>query len=97
MNSYFIVLIPKYQAKASFNDFRPISLLNFSYKISMASRLATILLDLVSPHQAAIVQGRSIHEQIALGHELMQRIRRKMAGGSFGLKLDISIALDSIN
>ncbi|XXG76639.1 hypothetical protein AAC387_Pa08g0946 [Persea americana] len=45
-NRYFLTLIPKIQSPSSFSDFRPISLLNFSYKILakiLASGLSQII------------------------------------------------------
>lgn len=63
----------------------------------MASKLPSILLGIISPNQVAFVKGRSIHEHIALGHEMIRRRNVKMEGGSFGLKLDISKAFDQLN
>ena len=99
LNTFFLALIPKSGAPKSFNDYRPISLLNFSFKIItqiMASRLAPLLPSLVSPNQAAFIRGRSIHDHIALAHELVQRLKLKLAGGSLCLKLDISKAFDKL-
>eukprot|EP00268_Persea_americana_P063972 TRINITY_DN8362_c0_g1_i2.p1 TRINITY_DN8362_c0_g1~~TRINITY_DN8362_c0_g1_i2.p1 ORF type:complete len:107 (-),score=1.61 TRINITY_DN8362_c0_g1_i2:67-387(-) len=50
-NTYFLSLIPKSSSSKSFSDFRPISMLNFSYKIIskiLASRLSFILPNLIS-------------------------------------------------
>lgn len=83
----------------NFLDFRPISLLNFVYKIIskiLASRLSLILPLLISTHQAAFVKGRSIHHHAALAHELIQKLNSKTRGGSVCLMLDISKAFDKL-
>lgn len=77
-NAYFITLIPKNQPPNTLSDFRPISLLNFSYKVIskiLASRLAGIPPLLISKHQLAFVKGRTIHHYVALGHELFQLLK----------------------
>lgn len=59
-NAYFLTLIPKKQSPVSFDDFRPISLVNFSYKIIseiLAKRFSDILPLLISKHHAAFVRG----------------------------------------
>ena len=77
-NAYFITLIPTNQPPNTLSDFRPISLLNFSYKVIskiLASRLAGIPPLLISKHQLAFVKGRTIHHYVALGHELCQLLK----------------------
>lgn len=99
-STFLIALIPKSPNTSTFNDFRPISLLNFSYKIItkiMANRLSPILPHIISGHQAAFIKDRSIHDHIAMAHELIQKLNHKMAGGSLCLKLDISKAFDNLD
>ena len=99
-NAYFITLIPKTQAPSSFSNYKPISLLSFTYKIiakTLASRLAKILHHLISPNQAAFVQGRSIHQHIALAHELFQKLNSSLRGGSLCMQLDISKDFDKLS
>ena len=79
-NAFFLTLLPKTQSPATFSDFRPISLLNFTYKIIskiMATRLSRLLPLLISNHQSAFVKGRSIHHHVALAHDLFQKLKSK--------------------
>lgn len=98
-NEYFLSLIPKSQSLASFSDFRPISLLNFPYKIIskiLATRLSNTLPLFISNPQSAFVKGRSIHHNVALAHELFQLLNSNISGVSVCLKLDISKAFDKL-
>lgn len=98
-NAYFLSLIPKKQSPVSLSDYKPISLLNFTYKIIskiLASRLSRILPILISNHQSGIVAGRSIHHHVTLAHDLFKKLNSKIRGGSVCLKLDISKAFDKL-
>ena len=64
-NAYFQTLIPKNKSHGSFVESSLISLLNFTYKIiakTLASRVFKTPSHLISPNQAAFVQGRPIHQ-----------------------------------
>lgn len=98
-NAFFLTLLPKRQSPSTFSDFRPISLLNFNYKIiskSLASRLSMILPFLIPKHQSAFVKGRTIHHHVALAHDLLYKLESSTRGGSFCMKLDISKAFDKL-
>lgn len=54
---------------SSFTNFRPITPLNFSYKIItkiIANKLSVILSNIILHNQAAFVKGKFIHHHIAL-------------------------------
>lgn len=62
-NATFVVLVPKKDHAEAIKDYRPISLLNGSYKIitkSVASRLKGVITKLVDNNQSAFMRGRSI-------------------------------------
>lgn len=43
------------------------------------------------------MKGRSIHEHVALAHELFQKLRTKVSDGAICMKLDISKAFDKLH
>lgn len=76
----FISKIPNPE---SFRDFRPISLVNFSFKIFtkiMVARLTTIPPNIISHYKVAYVGGHSIYDHIALAHE--PRLKQKLNSAS---------------
>ncbi|GJY84625.1 hypothetical protein Tco_0498651 [Tanacetum coccineum] len=77
LNYTIIALIPKVNAPARVNDYRPISCCNVLFKcISkiIANRLKDCLKRLISPNQSAFVPGRSIADNILLTQEIMHNL-----------------------
>uniref|UniRef100_A0A803NMF8 Reverse transcriptase n=1 Tax=Cannabis sativa TaxID=3483 RepID=A0A803NMF8_CANSA len=100
INQTFMVLIPKKIGANCFDDYRPISLCNFTYKIIaklLANRIKPLLSDIISPTQSAFAPGRWIAENSILAHEIMDSFKKcKGRSGFVGLKLDMSKAYDRI-
>ena len=68
-NTTFIALIPKTIYPKSFDDFRPISLCNFIYKIIgkiISTRIKKILGIIISKEQFGFLPGREIHEAVGI-------------------------------
>jgi hypothetical protein len=80
------------------NQFRPISLTNFNYRIVskiLATRLKPFLNKIVSPNQFAFLKGRLIHENSILAHEIFHSMKNKKGnGGLMAIKLDMEKAFD---
>lgn len=65
INSTFTVLIPKVPNAATQDQFRPISLCNFLYKVItkiLANRLKQVIPSLVRPTQTTFIKNGSIGE-----------------------------------
>ena len=94
-----IALVPKVPNPSSMHDYRPISCCNTIYKcISkiIAARIKRCLPDIISPAQAAFVQGRSIADNILLTQELMKNYHLDSGPPRCALKIDLKKAYDSI-
>jgi hypothetical protein len=93
-------LIPKTDNPSRANQFRPISLANFNYKIIskiMANRLKPLLQHIISPNQSAFLKGRSIHDNAIMAHEIFHTLKKKRGNGGFmAVKLDMQKAFDQM-
>uniref|UniRef100_A0A803QE41 Reverse transcriptase domain-containing protein n=1 Tax=Cannabis sativa TaxID=3483 RepID=A0A803QE41_CANSA len=100
VNRTFICLIPKVEFPELIEQFRPISLCNFQYKVVakiLSNRLRPVMEELVSPVQSAFIPGRWIAETSILTQELVHKIRRKKGkGGLMAIKLDMHKAYDKM-
>jgi hypothetical protein len=99
INSTFLVLIPKENNVASFNDYRPISLCNLIYKLVskvIANRMKPILERSLSAEQLGFLKGRRIQDAIATAHECMHSIKQKNLKALI-MKIDLKKAFDCID
>uniref|UniRef100_A0A803P8P8 Reverse transcriptase domain-containing protein n=1 Tax=Cannabis sativa TaxID=3483 RepID=A0A803P8P8_CANSA len=81
-------------------QFRPISLCNFLYKVVakiISNRLFPVMDDLVSSLQAAFILGRWIAESSIMTQEIVHKIQqKKRKGGLMEIKLDMFKAYDKM-
>ena len=88
LNSNVIVLIPKVPGACSMGDFRPIAL---ATKI-LAKRLATICMQIISPHQHGFVLDCNISVCVIIALEVINMFPKKRFGGNVAIKVDIQKA-----
>lgn len=77
-----------------FDDFRPISLANTSYKVMqkvIANRMKPFLDKIISPNQTAFLKGKWIDENVVLAQEVLHTMNKtKSNKGWLGIKIDFS-------
>lgn len=87
--------------KISIADFRPITLLNTSYKLVskvLVSRLRPILHQIVGPFQNSFLAGRGTSDNILITQEVVHSlVNLKGRRGGMILKLDIHKAYDTVS
>jgi hypothetical protein len=75
LNYAMLILIPKEEGAKSLKKFRPISLINCSFKIfakALNNMLEKICVRLLAPNQTTFVKGRFILESVISAHEIIQ-------------------------
>lgn len=99
VNQTHIPLIPKIDNPSRANQFRPISLTNFNYKLIskiLANSLKPLLYKIISLNQYAFLQGRSIHDNSIFAYEIFHIMKQKKdwqppLQGSQKLNFDVAI------
>jgi hypothetical protein len=79
--------------------FRPISLLNCSFKFFseiLTLRLEKVSQRLVAKEQSAFIRGRYILESVVIAHEIVHSIHKTKTPGVV-IKLDYEKAYDRVN
>ncbi|XP_019435927.1 PREDICTED: uncharacterized protein LOC109342391 [Lupinus angustifolius] len=100
MNSNIVVLIPMETNAEKIEDYKPIALANFPFKIItkvIADRLASIAARIVSPEQRGFIKGISIQDCICIASEAINFIEHKTFCGNMAIKLDIRKAFDTLD
>ena len=99
LNFGTITLILKQKEIKQIQQYRPICMLNVSFKIFtkvLANRLTVVADKVVRPSQTAFISGRNILEGVVILHEEIHELHRKKKNGVI-LKLDFEKAYDKIN
>lgn len=99
-NANTLILIPKTPNANTIDQYRPIAMANFKFKIIskvLADRLAKIMFGIVSKEQRGFIQGRNIKDCICLDSEAVNFLHKKSYGGNLALKIDISKAFDTLD
>ena len=86
LNFGIITLIPKIQNATKIQQYRPICVLNVSFKIFTkvgTNRLNMVAKTVVSPTQTAFMTGRNIMEGVVILHETIHELHKKKEMGLF--------------
>jgi hypothetical protein len=93
-----VILLPKVNEAERIQQYRPICLLNVSFKIftKMATiRVNTVVDHVVQPSQTTFMQGINILDGVAVLHEVVHELHSKQMHGVI-LKLDFEKAYDKV-
>lgn len=99
LNFALLTLIPKEKDAKVMSKFRPISLLNCSYKIFtrvLTARIGQIADRLIRNNQTAFIKGRFILDSVVTAHEIIHSVYHDKEKGVI-LKLDYEKAYDEVN
>lgn len=98
LNFGTIVLLPKLNDAIRIEQYRPICLLNVSFKIftkTTMNRLSKVAHKVINPTQTAFLPGRNIMEGVVILHETLHELHRKKQNGVV-FKIDFEKAYDKI-
>jgi len=98
LNFGIITLIPKVQEATKIQQYRPICVLNVSFKIFTkvsTNRLNKVAQTVVSPTQTAFMPGRNIMEGVIILHETIHELHTKKRDGVI-FKIDFEKACDKV-
>lgn len=99
LNFALVTLVPKVSDACNMKQFRPISLLNCSFKMFsklLTNRLGTVAQRLVATNQSVFIKGRYILESVVVAHEIVHSLHKSQEKGVV-LKLDYEKAYDRVS
>ena len=98
LNFGIITLIPKNHEATKIQQYRPICVLNVSFKIFTkvgTNRLNKVAQSVVSPTQTAFMPGRNIMEGVVILHETIHELHTKKSDGVI-FKIDFEKSYDKV-
>nr|CAE05084.3 OSJNBa0009K15.4 [Oryza sativa Japonica Group] len=98
LNFGTIILFPKCVEAMKIQQYRPICLLNISFKIFTkvaTNRIIGVTQKVISPTQTAFIPGRNIMEEVVILHETIHEMCRKNKSGVI-FKIDFEKAYDKV-
>jgi Reverse transcriptase (RNA-dependent DNA polymerase) len=98
LNMDSICLIPKKKDAKLITQFRPISLINYSFKIItklLSNRLAPVMDKLISPTQTTYIKGINIMDNVVVTTEVLHYVKKKIKCILF--KIDFEKTFDKFN
>jgi hypothetical protein len=99
LNFATLTLIPKVEDASEMRNFRPISLLNCSFKIFgrlLTTRLEKICDRIVAQEQGAFIRVRYILESVVIAHKIVHSLHKSKESGVI-IKLDYEKVYDRVN
>jgi hypothetical protein len=99
LNFGIIMLLPKEKEVKKIQQYRPICMLNVSFKIFtkvLAKRLMSVACRITMPSQSAFLTGRYILDGVVVLHETIHELKRRKHNGVI-LKLNFEKAYDKVN
>jgi hypothetical protein len=98
LNFRTIILLPKCNEAIKIQQYKPIYLLNVTFKIFTkvaTNRLTSIAQKVINPTQTAFLSDRNIMEGVVILHETIHEMQRKKQSGLI-LKIDFEKAYDKV-
>jgi hypothetical protein len=98
LNFGTIILLPKCAEVVTIQQYRPICLLNVSFKIFtkvITNRLVVAAQKVIQPTKSAFILGRNIMEGVIILHETIHKLHRKKESGVI-LKIDFEKAYEKV-
>lgn len=83
INTTYVTLLSKTVEPIEFKDFRPISMIHGIYKIIakiLASRLKTVMQDIISINQSTFIADRNIIDGFMIANELVNDLKKAKSG-----------------
>uniref|UniRef100_I1P400 Reverse transcriptase domain-containing protein n=1 Tax=Oryza glaberrima TaxID=4538 RepID=I1P400_ORYGL len=98
LNFGIITLLPKQKDASRIQQYRPIYLLNVSFKIFtkiMANRIALVAQKVIKPSQTAFLPGRNIMEGVVILHETLHELHKKKKNGGRSVAVKVNDEIGS--